>query len=320
MRAGSLPRTVPAFSAFLTTASSSPKSASTPTLTLMAFASLRSSLLACLSAAASCCSSSLTSAVAPLAWAFASLAVSLSTSFCALSILAVKSSVDTDSFAFLVSRVSIFFEIASIWRLTLWSSRSSPRTRIALASSLDRLLVSSSMSASICSRPDEPPPDLAACFRKSASAAVAPASLPVSRSISAVSTPTVIDPPAAFAALICWLTVAICVFAFSISTRTSITGWDEDIWSRSSLTFSSPPKRAMISMSLDLSPLIASRRADTLDIPVVFKTMSTCRFDRAEFSLDWSESKSLIMPGKPLNESFIDAAAWSDRSNFWSGV
>ena len=201
IRAGSLPRTVPASSAFLITAFSSPRSASTPTFTLMACASFRSSLPACRSAAVSCFSSSLTSAVAPLAFAFSSFAVSLSTSFCALSILDVKSSVDTDIFAFLVSRDSIFFEIASIWRLTLWSSRSSPRMRIALASSLARRLVSSSMSEIIFSRPEDPPPCADACFRSAARPAVAVASLAVSLSIAAVSTPTAIDPPAALAAL-----------------------------------------------------------------------------------------------------------------------
>ena len=114
IRAGSLPKTIPALFAFSITASSSPRSASTPTFTLMVCASFRSSFAACLSAAASCCSSSLTSEVAPPALALSSLAVSLSTSFCALSILDVKSSVDTDSFALLVSSDSIFLEIASI--------------------------------------------------------------------------------------------------------------------------------------------------------------------------------------------------------------
>ena len=47
------------------------------------------------------------------------------------------------------------------------------------------------------------------------------------------------------------------------------------IFPPSSLSLSIPPTRATSSISFDLSPLIASRRAETLDIPVVFKTMST---------------------------------------------
>ena len=47
------------------------------------------------------------------------------------------------------------------------------------------------------------------------------------------------------------------------------------IFPPSSFSLSIPPTRAMSSMSFDLSPLIASRSAETLDIPVVFRTMST---------------------------------------------
>ena len=91
------------------------------------------------------------------------------------------------------------------------------------------------------------------------------------------------------------------------------------IAARSDLACCRPPRSETNFMSFDVIFEIASRSSDTLAKPVPVTLMSICRLPRDARRV-FSPSMSLKAPSKPLKDNFIEAAAWSARSIFWSGV
>ena len=68
-----------------------------------------------------------------------------------------------------------------------------------------------------------------------------------------------------------------------------------------------------------LMSLMASRNSVIVRRPLALRIKSIC-VPLTAVSRSLRMPKSRMAPSKPLKESFIVAAAFSDRSRFWSGV